>query len=81
MLSAELEERLQVLMRFVAAWQPTGRTRREFWTAFDVEAGELDALVQEAGEDSELHDRFHDLILDASEVYGGPTELDDIVME
>lgn len=72
---------LDELSAWVMAYPATGRTRREFWLAFDERAASLDALASSEDADPDLRLAFGEIWDDAHERFGGPESQADDVMD
>jgi len=78
MVTYEIDTRLHELRDWVLAYQPTGKTRRQFWAAFDERAGHLPKLAWAEGADDSLRERWVDLLSLADDRgFDGPDEVQD----
>lgn len=62
MLSIELETKLEQLLEFVCRYERKDKTPRDFWGAFDAEAGALAKLAWADEADPELRERFTEIL-------------------
>lgn len=77
MVTDEQDARLRELWDWVLAYDPKGKTRRQFWAAFDERAGDLPKLAWAEGAE-ELRERWVDLLSLADDRgFGGPDENQD----
>ena len=82
MITPEQEIRLTALMAWVGKFDRTGKTRRQFWSAFEEQEGDLGKLAFAGGADTVLAERYTDILAMADDMgYAGPDEIMDEVME
>lgn len=62
MITEDQNGRLRELWDWVLAYQPAGKTRRQFWAAFDAQAGDLLQQVWADNADEALRERWVDLL-------------------
>lgn len=81
MVTDEQDTRLRELWEWVLAYQPEGKTRRQFWDAFDAQAGDLRKLAWADDADPELRERWVDVLSLADDRgLDGPEEIQDDAM-
>ena len=78
MVTDEHDARLRDLWDWVLSYQPTGKTRRQFWDAFDERAGDLRKHAWASDADEALRERWVDVLSLADDRgFGGPDETQD----
>ena len=81
MITEDQDARLRELWDWVLTYQPAEKTRRQFWTAFDAQAGDLPQQVWADNADEALRERWVDLLSLASDRgFDGPESLQDLPM-
>ena len=80
-MTPEQSEQLDALERFVMDYKRSGRTRRLFWDDFHRRAGDLQGLAFAEDANEDLQNRYFKVLDHAHQVYGGPDEVMDQVME
>lgn len=81
MVTDEQDARLRELWEWVLDYQPQGKTRRQFWVAFDEQAGDLRTQAWASDAEEGLRERWVDLLALADDRgFGGPDERQDEVM-
>ena len=67
MIAPEVQERLDALSAFVRAYDPRGKTRRQFWREFAAAAGDLPVIALADGANMRLHLRYCEILAEAIE--------------
>ena len=75
MITDEQDARLRELWEWVLGYNPSGKTRRQFWQEFDELAGELRRQAWTDGADEDLRERYVDIVSLADDRgFAGPEE-------
>lgn len=68
-------QRLEALAAFVIDYDRRGKTRRQFWDAFDAQAGDLNSIAMADDADPEWTERYCEILADADDAgYTVPEE-------
>lgn len=82
MITDEQDAQLQALWEWVGTFDRIGKTRRQFWDAFDQQSGNLAKEAWNEGASDQLRERYTDILSLADDLgYNGPDEIMDQVME
>lgn len=79
-MTPEAKQALAHLAGWLRAFDPIGRTRREFWREFNERSQAVEAMASAPDADPGLREAYYEIVDAAHQGYGGPEELADEVM-